>query len=94
VRSLIEAHFHCHFAVASPSPPSQLRDTYGVKEHMVAFDVVEIIDIPGYGSAAAVAVCEAKGVRSQHDSAKLLEAKEEVYLKGFTEGVCPWQSRL
>ncbi len=39
---------------------------------MVAFDVVEIIDIPGYGSAAAVAVCEAKGVRSQHDSAKLL----------------------
>lgn len=70
-------------------PPPQLREQYGIAEHMVAFDVVEIINIPGYGSRAAVTLCEAMGVQSQRDTAKLAEAKAEVYLKGFTEGgVC------
>ena len=51
------------------------------------FDVVEIIEIPGYGKSAAVRVCEEKGIQSQNDRDKLAEAKEEVYLKGFYEGI-------
>lgn len=65
----------------------QLREKFGIADHMVAFDIVEIIEIPGYGRSAAVTVCEAKGIQSQNDTQKLAEAKEEVYLKGFYEGV-------
>ena len=69
------------------SPVWQLREKFGIEDHMVAFDIVEIIEIPGYGRSAAVTVCEAKGIQSQNDKDKLAEAKEEVYLKGFYEGV-------
>ncbi len=122
--------------------PRQFREKFGIADHMVAFDVVEIIEIPGYGRSAAVKVCarccaasqtppppdyaqhmyapadgqreafprvtlcyctlagcpalaapaaaqvcEEKGITSQNDTAKLAEAKEEVYVKGFYEGV-------
>mmetsp|Transcript_15983 Transcript_15983/g.48853 ORF Transcript_15983/g.48853 Transcript_15983/m.48853 type:complete len:1056 (-) Transcript_15983:31-3198(-) len=60
---------------------------YGVEPHMVDFAVVPIIEIPGYGSTAAVQVCERLGVRGPNDRDKLAAAKDEVYLKGFTDGV-------
>ena len=63
------------------------RAKYNVTEAMCAFDVVPIIEIPGYGSTAAVAVCEKLKVKSPNDREKLAAAKDEVYLKGFTDGV-------
>ena len=49
--------------------------------------VIPIIDIPGFGDRAAQTVCEAMKIQSQNDREKLEEAKKQVYLKGFTDGV-------
>ena len=65
-----------------------LREKYGIEDHMVMpFEVVEIIDIPGFGKQAAVTLCDQLKIKSQNDKAKLAEAKEIVYTKGFYEGV-------
>lgn len=63
------------------------REKYGVTDEMMKFDVVEIIDIPGMGRRAAVDICIAKKIKSQNDKTALAAAKEEVYKKGFYEGV-------
>ncbi|GFR47083.1 hypothetical protein Agub_g8770 [Astrephomene gubernaculifera] len=66
----------------------KLREKYGVKDEWVMpFEVIPIIDIPGFGNMAAVKVCEDMKIGSQNDTAKLAEAKQQVYLKGFTDGV-------
>jgi leucyl-tRNA synthetase len=66
----------------------KLREKFGIEDHMVLpYEVVEIIEIPGYGRAAAVTLCQKMGIKSQNDKIKLAQAKEEVYLKGFYEGV-------
>jgi leucyl-tRNA synthetase len=65
-----------------------MREKFHIADHMVIpFDVVPIIDIPGYGSTAAVSVCDELKIQSQNDKEKLAKAKELVYLKGFYEGV-------
>merc|ERR1719516_680302 len=64
-----------------------LREKYGVTDEMVLpFQPVPIIDIPGFGDQAAVAVVDQLKIQSQNDREKLAEAKEMVYLKGFYEG--------
>lgn len=66
----------------------KLREKFGIKDEWVLpFDVVEIIDIPELGTAAAVKVCKEMKITSQNDTKKLAEAKQLVYLKGFTDGV-------
>jgi len=66
----------------------KLREKYSVKDEWVLpFEVIPIIDIPGYGDKAAQVVCEELKIASQNDTAKLAEAKQRVYLKGFTDGV-------
>jgi leucyl-tRNA synthetase len=66
----------------------KLREKFGITAEMVEpFEVVPIINIPGYGETAAVTLCDKLKIKSQNDKAKLKEAKAEVYLKGFYEGV-------
>ena len=61
---------------------------YGITPDMVdPYEVVPIISIEGYGDASAVFVCEKLGIQSFNDKAKLAQAKDETYLKGFTTGV-------
>ena len=65
-----------------------LREKFNITEEMVLpFEVVPIIDIPGYGSTAAITVCDELKIKSQNDTEKLAEAKDRVYLKGFTSGI-------
>ena len=44
-------------------------------------------EIAGYGNMSAVTMCERLDIKSCKDTEKLKKAKEEVYLKGFYEGV-------
>ncbi|XP_058810679.1 leucine--tRNA ligase, cytoplasmic [Phymastichus coffea] len=65
-----------------------LREKYGIKDHMVLpYEPIPILEIPELGNLAAVKVYEQLNIQSQNDSAKLQQAKEIVYLKGFYEGV-------
>lgn len=65
----------------------KLREKYNVEDAWVDFDVIPIIEIPGYGDKAAVKLCEDYKIQSQNDRDKLADAKHEVYLKGFETGV-------
>eukprot|EP00884_Botryococcus_braunii_P021860 jgi/Botrbrau1/8358/Bobra.0046s0019.1 len=65
-----------------------LRRKYGVQDDWVLpFEIIPIIDIPGFGDRAAEKVCQDLKIASQNDTKKLAEAKQLVYLKGFTDGV-------
>ncbi|OQR82037.1 leucyl-tRNA synthetase, cytoplasmic [Thraustotheca clavata] len=65
-----------------------MREKYHIADHMVMpYEVVPIIDIPGYGATAAVKLCEDLKIQSQNDKEKLAKAKDLVYLKGFYEGI-------
>ena len=64
-----------------------LREKYGLTAEQVAFPVVEIIDVPGFGRAAALAVCDTLKIKSQNDAALLKQAKDLVYSTGFYQGV-------
>ncbi len=66
----------------------KLREKFGVRDEWVLpFDIVPIIDIPGFGDRTAEKVCADLKIGSQNDTKKLAEAKALVYLKGFTDGV-------
>ncbi|KAK9806349.1 hypothetical protein WJX72_010942 [[Myrmecia] bisecta] len=66
----------------------KLREKFGVKDEWVLpFEIIPIIDIPGFGDRAAERVCTDLKITSQNDTKKLAEAKAQVYLKGFTDGV-------
>ena len=61
---------------------------YGITPEMVdPFQVVPIISIEGYGDASAVFMCEKLKIKSFNDKAKLQQAKDETYLKGFNLGI-------
>jgi leucyl-tRNA synthetase len=64
------------------------REKFGITAEMVEpFEVVPIICIDGYGDKSAEAVCITLDIKSSKDKDKLKQAKDEVYLKGFYEGV-------
>ncbi|GMT20866.1 hypothetical protein PFISCL1PPCAC_12163 [Pristionchus fissidentatus] len=65
-----------------------LREKYGITDEMVLpFEPVPIIEIEGLGSLAAPEMCTRLKIESQNEKDKLEEAKKEVYLKGFYDGV-------
>uniref|UniRef100_A0A1I7YB78 leucine--tRNA ligase n=1 Tax=Steinernema glaseri TaxID=37863 RepID=A0A1I7YB78_9BILA len=65
-----------------------LREKYGITDEMVLpYDPIPIMKIEGYGECAAEDVCIRLKIESQNDKVKLEEAKKEVYLKGFNDGV-------
>ena len=64
------------------------REKFGLSDEAVLpFEPIPIIDIPGLGDLAAVTVSDQMKIQSQNDSDKLTDAKKEVYMKGFYEGV-------
>jgi len=64
------------------------RAKYDITDDMVIpYPVVPIISIEGYGDASAVFMCEKLKIKSFNDKAKLTQAKDETYLKGFNFGV-------
>ena len=61
---------------------------YNITPDMVKpFEVVPIINIPGFGDTSAVYMCEKLKIKSYNEADKLAKAKDETYLKGFTSGV-------
>jgi leucyl-tRNA synthetase len=66
----------------------EFRAKFDITDDMVVpFEVVPIISIEGYGDASAKFMCEKLKIKSPNDTAKLKQAKDETYLKGFTMGV-------
>ena len=64
------------------------REKFGIRdEHVLPFEVVPIIDIPGLGTQAAVDLCIAEKVVSQNDRVKLDLIKDRTYKEGFAKGV-------
>lgn len=67
---------------------ADFRAKFGITDEMVLpYEVVPIISIEGYGDASAVFMCEKLKIKSPNDKAKLTQAKDETYLKGFTIGI-------
>ena len=64
----------------------KFRSTHHVDLDWVKFDIVHIIDIPGYDQPAAQMECEKLKIRSPKDAVLLAKAKAEVYLQGFENG--------
>ena len=61
---------------------------YGLNfETVKAIQLIPIIQSKGYGKFPAVEICERLGIKSQADTEKLEEAKQEIYKKGFHTGV-------
>ncbi len=54
---------------------------------IVPFNPVPIIELQPYGRLSAPALCVQLKIQSQNDRDKLQEAKEQIYLKSFYEGV-------
>ena len=64
------------------------REKYGITDEMVLpYDPMPILELPEFGNLSAVTLYDKLKIQSQNDKAKLLEAKEMVYLKGFYDGV-------
>jgi leucyl-tRNA synthetase len=77
-----------YVALKALQDKADFRAKYDITDDMVLpYEVVPIISIEGYGDASAVFMCEKLKITSFNDKAKLTQAKDEIYLKGFTIGI-------
>ncbi|KAH0486090.1 MAG: hypothetical protein KVP17_004912, partial [Porospora cf. gigantea B] len=63
-----------------------MRKQFNVDRQWCERDVVDIIEIPGMGTRAALDIYDKMKIQSQKDRQKLKDAKEEIYKRGFYEG--------
>jgi leucyl-tRNA synthetase len=64
------------------------REKFGVTEEMISCaPLVPVIQIPSYGTMAAVEAYEKYKVKSQHDKEALAAIKTELYKKGYYDGI-------
>uniref|UniRef100_A0A0D3G4X3 leucine--tRNA ligase n=1 Tax=Oryza barthii TaxID=65489 RepID=A0A0D3G4X3_9ORYZ len=64
------------------------RVACGVKDEWVfPFEVIPVIDVPGFGNKSAEKVCFDLKIDSPDEKEKLAKAKEITYLKGFDDGI-------
>jgi len=59
---------------------------YNVKKEWIPEDLIEIIDVPEYGTRTAEKLCNDMKIKDQHDEHKLNEAKDICYKHGFNFG--------
>jgi len=72
---------------------AQMKEKFGLTEEMIAPAPTPIINVPSIGNLCAVTVCESMGIKSQNDAAKLAEAKDTCYQKGFNDVLC-WLANI
>ncbi|CAF2777378.1 unnamed protein product [Rotaria sp. Silwood2] len=66
----------------------QLREKYSIQDKMVLpFEPIPIIQLEPYGNLSAPIICSQLNIQSQNDHEKLAIAKEELYKKGFYDGI-------
>jgi leucyl-tRNA synthetase len=54
---------------------------------VLPYDPIPIIELEPYGRLSAPTICGQMKIQSQNDRDKLLEAKEKIYTKSFTDGI-------
>ncbi|MBW3012596.1 leucine--tRNA ligase [Candidatus Woesearchaeota archaeon] len=79
---------HDYMGLEDLKTTKSLWEKYGLNHgDLMKIELIPIIKTPGYGDFPAKEICERLGIKSQHDHAKLEQAKKEIYKLGFHTGV-------
>ncbi|EGC36146.1 hypothetical protein DICPUDRAFT_78187 [Dictyostelium purpureum] len=63
------------------------RSKYKVQYEWIQFEIIPIIDIPGFSNLCAINLTNRYEIKSQNDKIKIERANEECYIKGYNDGV-------
>lgn len=79
---------HDYIGLKDLQDSKEMCAKYGLDyEKIKLIKLIPIIKTPGFGDFPAKELCEKLNIANQFDSAKLEEAKKEVYKEGFFKGV-------